>query len=66
MYIQIALLISIALNLRAFYLIGKNYTFKRYPKEQCCQGGRKYLYEKVDNDNEIRLDCGNKIYCKDK
>ena len=63
MLIQILLIISIAANLRAFYLLGKQYKFKS--KKECCQGGRKHLYEKVEKE-EVSLEPENKILDKDK
>lgn len=67
MLLQILLALSIAANLRAFYLLGKQYKFKS--KKECnkcvAQGGRKYLYEEIEK-NEVSLEPENKMLDKDK
>ena len=63
MLIQILLIISIAANLRAFYIIGKQYKFKSDSAK--CQGGRKHLYQELEKE-DVSLNDENKILCKDK
>ena len=64
MLIQILLIISIAANLRAFYIIGKQYKFKSDSAANC-QGGRKHLYQELEKE-DVSLNDENKILCKDK
>ena len=64
MLIQILLIISIAANLRAFYIIGKQYKFKSDTAANC-QGGRKHLYQELEKE-DVSLNDENKILCKDK
>tara|TARA_R110001599_G_scaffold188147_2_gene382594 strand:- start:170 stop:370 length:201 start_codon:yes stop_codon:yes gene_type:complete len=66
MLIQILLIISIAANLRAFYIIGKQYKFKSDTVTAAnCQGGRKHLYQELEKE-DVSLNDENKILCKDK
>ena len=67
MLLQILLAISIVANLRAFYLLGRQYKFKSKTNEECvrCQGGRKHLYEEIEK-NEVSLEPENKMLDKDK
>jgi hypothetical protein len=48
----IALILSLCLNIRLAYCLGKHYKYTK----KCCQGGSKHLYEKVEEDHkEISL-----------
>jgi len=58
MLLQILLIISVAANLRAFYLLGRQYRFKS--KKECCQGGRKPLLAKLEKE-DVSLEPENKM-----
>ena len=50
----IALILSLCLNIRLAYCLGKHYKYTKKPN--CCQGGSKHLYQKVEEDHkEISL-----------
>ena len=63
----IALILSLCLNIRLAYCLGKHYKWSKCKGcdlgYKCCnQGGSKHLYEKVEQDHkEISLNCENKI-----
>ena len=61
MYIEmitiVSLILSLILNIRLAYCLGKHYTKKC---DKCCQGGRKHLYKKLEED-DISLNISNNI-----
>lgn len=71
MIVIVALILSICLNIRLAYCLGKHYKWTKCKGcdlgYKCCsQGGAKHLYKKVEEENDLSLNCENKILDKDK